>query len=249
MGLAAQPDTVRTFLSASKNLARGTGFAARFLIAWPASTQGQRLFRAAGTWAGVGAYGKRLRALLAIRPNTTDTGALAPPALRFTPPAQAAWIAFHDDVERELRVGGEMTDVRDVASKAADQAARLAALFHVFEYGPVGEIGEAGITAAASIVGWHLFEARRFLGDVSTPREMSDARKLDAWLTHRCRRDGVTTMALRDIQQTGPNVTRKRQALDAALAELADAGRVRLIDGGKRLEVRLELLGDNHGVA
>ncbi|HKH20052.1 MAG TPA: YfjI family protein, partial [Gammaproteobacteria bacterium] len=40
MGLAVQPDTVRTFFENSKGLARGSGFAARFLIAWPESTQG-----------------------------------------------------------------------------------------------------------------------------------------------------------------------------------------------------------------
>ena len=52
MGLAAQPETVRQFMEGTKGLARGNGFAARFLIAAPASTQGARPFKDAGAWAG-----------------------------------------------------------------------------------------------------------------------------------------------------------------------------------------------------
>ena len=44
MGLAVQVDTVKNFFDNSRQLARGTGFAARFLIAWPDSTQGNRLY-------------------------------------------------------------------------------------------------------------------------------------------------------------------------------------------------------------
>ena len=61
---------------------------------------------------------------------------LAPMPLHFTPAAKSSWITFHDDIERELRRGGELVDIRDVASKSADNAARLAALFQVFEHGP-----------------------------------------------------------------------------------------------------------------
>lgn len=45
MGLAVQADTVKAFFDNSKGLARGTGFLARFLVAWPTSTQGSRLFK------------------------------------------------------------------------------------------------------------------------------------------------------------------------------------------------------------
>jgi putative DNA primase/helicase len=45
VGLAVQPETVRAFFDSTRGLARGSGFAARFLIAWPESTQGTRLFK------------------------------------------------------------------------------------------------------------------------------------------------------------------------------------------------------------
>jgi len=47
---------------------------------------------------------------------------------------KAAWILFHDAIESELCSGGELYDVRDVASKTADNAVRIAALFQVFEH-------------------------------------------------------------------------------------------------------------------
>ena len=142
-----------------------------------------------------------------------------------------------------------MTEVRDVASKAADNAARLACLFHLFEHGPEGTIDEASVRAGARIVGWHLYEARRLLGDVATPRELADARKLDAWMIDRCRRNGATGFALRELQQLGPNSTRKKTPLDAAIAELIDTGRVRYTADCKRIEVRPELIESGNGAA
>ena len=42
VALQVQEPTLREFFTRSGALARGTGFLARFLVAWPESTQGQR---------------------------------------------------------------------------------------------------------------------------------------------------------------------------------------------------------------
>lgn len=234
MGLAVQPETVRQFVEGTKGLARGSGFAARFLIAAPESTQGTRLFRDAPAWRYLPAFAGRLRALLAIRPNLDESGALAPALLAFSAGARAAWRAFHDDVERELRKSGAMADLRDVGSKAADNVARMAALFHLYANGPEGEIQAPAVEAAAWIVTWHLYQARAFLGDVAAPRELSTARKLDAWLRDRCAREGVSEISRRTIQNEGPNTVRGSTGLESALATLADAHRVRQVEDGRR---------------
>ena len=163
MGLAAQPETVRQFMEGTKGLARGNGFAARFLIAAPPSTQGARAFTDAPGWRFLPAFAARLRELLALPAMLDEAGALAPPALAMSDDARALWIRFYDDVEAELRPGGDMAEVRDVASKAADNVARLAALFHLYASGPSGLIGAPSIVAAARIVRWHLYQARAFL--------------------------------------------------------------------------------------
>lgn len=253
MGLAAQPDTARAFLEATKGLARGTGFTARFLVAWPESTQGTRVFRdPPADWPALSAFRRRLAQLLTTPLRFTEAGILAPTMLHLAPDAKAAWVEFANDVEVELRPGGDMEGARDVASKAADNCARLAALFHVFERGPEGEIEVAAIDAAARVVSWHLYEARRFLGEIALPSETINAVRLDTWLVEQCRASGAGIVPTRDALRRGPNPTRRRDAMKAALAELAEAGRARQLEEGRRrlIEVRPELLaGGNHGTS
>lgn len=65
MGLAVQADTVRTFIEGSNGLARGTGFLARFLVAWPETTQGTRMFEEAPkNWPHLANFQKRIKELL-----------------------------------------------------------------------------------------------------------------------------------------------------------------------------------------
>jgi putative DNA primase/helicase len=249
MGLAAQPETVRQFMESTKGLARGNGFAARFLIAAPASTQGSRLFRDAGCWRHLPAFSTRLRELLAIPVQLDESGGLALPVLALTDDARAAWVTFHDEVEAELRTGGDMAEIRDVASKAADNVARLAALFHIYARGPDGIIGVEAVAAASRVVTWHLYQARAFLGDVSAPRELTHARRLDAWLVDYCQRTSTREVERRDAQRLGPNPTRTRLALDAALKELVEFGRVRTSNDGRLITINPGLLGGGNGAA
>ena len=86
---------------------RGTGFIARFLIAWPGSTQGTRAYRPAPeSMPQVALFGERIRELLA-QPLATDAhGCLTPAVLDLSPQARAEWIRFHDEIERELGADG-----------------------------------------------------------------------------------------------------------------------------------------------
>jgi putative DNA primase/helicase len=248
MGLAAQPETVRQFMEATKGLARGNGFAARLLIAAPPSTQGARLFRDAGNWQHLPAFSARLRELLALPVMLEDNGGLIPPMLTLTDDARDVWIAFHDDVEIELHPSGDMAEVKDVASKAADNGARMAALFHLYAHGPSGRIGAGAVTAAAKIVSWHLYQARKFLGEIAAPRERRNAVRLDAWLTDFCRRNGLQEVDRRTMQNRGP--VRDGGALDAVLDELVKANRVMDADGRRKLfRMNPMLLRDGDGAA
>ena len=221
MGLATQPDTLQAFFDATKGLARGSGFAARFLLAWPASTQGSRLFRnAPENMPNLTAFQKRTRELLDTSLQFDDYGTLSPTMLDLTPDAFKVWIGFHDEVEVELRAGGDMDQTRDVASKAADNAARLAALFHVYEHGPSGQVEATSMKAALKLVAWHLYEARRILGSLVLPVHVAHAMKLDHWLISTCKAKGTASVPRRDAQR---HVLRDGAALDRAVRELADA--------------------------
>jgi len=245
LGLAVQADTIKAFLDGPGGLARGIGFLARFLIAWPDSTQGNRPFKEPPvSWPCLSKFQERILSLLNTPLPFNDNGELSPCMFRLSPEAKAVWVAFHDDVETELKPGREMAEVKDVASKAADNAARVAALFHLFEGWTSFNISADHMRRAASIVSWHLYEARRFMGEVSIADEVKNAVVLESWLIARCHNEGVTEIRKNAILQNCPNRMRNAATINKAIKELTEAGRVRLvtIDGAAWVQVRPELL-------
>ena len=235
MGLLVQDVTLRTFFDKSKGLARGTGFLARFLVAWPTSTMGTRMFTPAPGYDRLGRFTARLLALLRTPPNIDDMGRLTTVTLSLTHEAHVMWVKFHDQIEGMLGADGELQDVKDVASKIADNAARLACLFHVLESG-AGAVSLDAMARGAKLATWHLTEAQRFLGQFALPRETEKAVRLDAWLLAWCQRERTDRVGTRDAQRLGP--LRDKTAMDSAVAELVDMGRVRTErDGRKRLIV------------
>lgn len=226
LGLQIQEVTLRAFFGRTGELARGTGFLARFLVAWPESTQGYRPFsEAPANWPYLSAFHRRIAAVLDNEPPIGEDGALTPAMLALSPAAKAAWVEYHDAIEAELRSGGELYDVRDVASKSADNAARLAALFHIFEQG-TGAISLEAFEGAARIAAWHLNESRRFFGELALPAEWVDAARLDAWLLEYCRREHASAVGKNHVRRYGP--IRDKQRLDAAINELSGLYRARL---------------------
>ena len=250
MGLAVQPQTVRTFFENSKGLARGSGFAARFLIAWPSSTQGERSFKAPPeSWPHLSAFHRRMTALLDQVPVMNERGELELPVLDLSPEAKDAWVYYHDEIETALKPGGDMADTRDVASKAADNAARLAALFHLYEHEAPGSISAEHMRAPYRIVTWHLYEARRFLSELVLPPTASNAAKLNAWLLQHCRVEHVQSVNAGYVLQFGP--LRDKRTRDEAIAALEEAGRVRLLQHKRQkdIEVNPTLLRSDHDTA
>lgn len=235
MGLLVQEVTLRTFFDKSKGLARGTGFLARFLAAWPTSTMGTRMFTPAPGYDRLGKFTARLLTLLRTPPNIDDIGRLTTITLSLNHEAHALWVQFHDQIEGMLGADGELQDVKDVASKIADNAARLACLFHVLENG-AGAVSLDAMARGAKLATWHLTEAQRFLGQFALPPETEKAMRLNAWLLAWCQRERTDRVGTRDAQRLGP--LRDKSAMDTAVAELVDMGRVRTErDGRKRLIV------------
>src|SRR5262249_54651007 len=139
MGLQVQEGVLRAFLDKSKGLARNSGWLARFLLAWPRSTQGNRRYSAPPAQPQLARFHERIKEILKEKPPIKD-GRLTPTMLPLGSAAKLAWIELHDAVEYELGIGGQFSDVHDVASKTADNAARIAALFHLFVHGTTNPI-------------------------------------------------------------------------------------------------------------
>ena len=240
VALQVQEAALCSFFDRSGGLARGTGFLARFLVAWPQSTQGFRPFtEAPANWPALAAFNRRIAAILEQSAPVDENGTLNPPLLPLTTEAKVAWVAFHDTIESELASGGELYDVRDVASKTADNAARLAALFQVFEGGG-GAIGAEAFESASRIAAWHLNEARRFFGELALPEVLADAARLDGWLLDYCRRQKTNIVPRREVQRNViPIHLRQKAVLEDALRELNEAGRMLLVQEGRRKEIHV----------
>ncbi|MCL1860334.1 MAG: YfjI family protein [Proteobacteria bacterium] len=243
MSLQVQEATLREFFEKNGALSRGIGFLARFLLAWPESTQGTRFFREApGDWPNLSAFERRITEILNAPVAIGDDGALSPSLLHMEEGARAVWVRFHDAIEAELSEGRKLHEVRDVASKAADNVARLATLFHTFE-GRTGSIGVQGVEAASHIVAWHLGESLRFFGEIALPTELANAARFESWLVRVCQRERTHVVGKSVAMQYGP--LRKREPLDAAIRELEELDRLQVRKEGKRilLAVNPALLG------
>jgi len=244
VSLQVQEATLREFFNNTKGLARGTGFLARFLVSWPQSTQGTRMFtEAPANWPALATFNSRLTAILDRPAPVDEFGKLTPGMLTLSPDAKAIWVEFHNQIEAELSTGGDLFDVRDVASKIAENAVRMAALFHVFN-GSIGAIDADTMESATQITTWHLLESKRFLSEIAMPLELANPARLEAWLIDYCRREGTDQVPTKAVQQYGPSGLREKAVIDDAVKELAELGRARLArDGKKRLiQVRPELL-------
>jgi len=247
LSLAIQASTVRAFFDGSKGLARGTGFGARFLIAWPKSTQGTRLYKEPPThMKHLEDFRRKTLAIIKTPLTLVDeyTSEIQAHKLILTTKAKNVWTQFFNDTEQELRTGGELTNIKDVTSKAADNATRIAALFHVYEHGITGAITEDHMKRACHLMFWYLLESRRFFGEIALPKEIGNATLLDAWLIDYCKDNNVTRISTMLARQLCPNSLRSKAVYEETIKHLTELGRIRTVKEGKKkwLEINPKLL-------
>ena len=233
VNLMVQPNILERILNDNAGLLRTIGLQSRFLLSYPASTMGTRLYQPpAQTPQAIIAFNGRCYNLLVSLPlqhpnmadGAWDTTRVKPPILPLSMAAHQRWVAYYNRIESELM--GQFDDVKDVASKAAEQAARLAAIFWVFENNRAptsgDEISEDTMLCAVVVAAWFLRETQRVLQAFSRNEGERGAEELFGWLFARGRPWVLAT----EILHRGPPATRKRGDRDLALAVLADRGLV-----------------------
>lgn len=227
VAVQVQPATLDAFMEGSGPLARGSGFIARFLTCFPESTQGTRAYKKSPpNWPKLDPFRHRIAELFATKPVIED-GALKPTMLYLADEAMSVWIDFYNAIEVQLGNGGDLRNVRDVASKTADNAARIAALFHVLE-DEAGPISETCMRSGARVAKWHLNESQRvFAGGIASAGK-SDAQKLEDWLLAYCQDHGVAEVSVKTVSQRGPAAFRKKPAHTPVLEKLERLGRVKV---------------------
>jgi hypothetical protein len=152
-------------------------------------------------------------------------------------------IAFHDEIERQLKGDGKYFVIKGTANKIVEHATRIAGVITVIQHGAT--IGNDGVMIDETIMGnaiilarWYLDEWRRIFTHSSVPTNIQLAQLLLHWALsdsnpHR------PYFYSRQVAQYGHNRLRLKTQLDAAIATLAEHGLCRLIepmtfDGAKR---------------
>jgi hypothetical protein len=218
VSLMMQPIIMARLLGACDGAARNMGFIGRNLIAWPASTIGNRPYRDPPADASaINKFNARMRELLDTKLVTEGPYmALTPPHLHLSFKAKIEWMRFFNSIEWQMKRSGEFEDVADVGAKIAEQAARIAGVFHVVTWGAEGEISGPLMEGAIGVASWHLNEVRRVISTTAPPQDVDDAAVLLGWMLGR----GPDPIDPREILQFGPFRLRNNKRRDAALGVL-----------------------------
>jgi putative DNA primase/helicase len=256
VGLSVQPAVIESFYAKNGALAKGSGFLARFLMAWPETTQGQRQLTEADILekpkkTGLNLFYAKLHELLERQFINGHDGKLTGlQTLTLTREASKIWLAYYNDAETSIRAGGDMEHNKETASKSAENAARLAGLLHLFS-GESGSLVSAEVMqSACTLASWYLYESRRFFGELALPENELLPMKLEKWLINYCRANSTTRVTRSEVlQKITPIALRKADALKAALIPLAQTHRVSMTTDGKAniININPKLLEVGHG--
>ena len=246
VSIMAQPAIVSRFKDKNGQQARHIGMLARFLVAYPVSTQGYRI-----TWGEppkpehVPKFNDRIFEIL-NRYQPDQQVAPEVPVLKLSPEALHAWQYFCNAIESDLREGELLFDVKDAASKMGENAVRLAGLLHYFE-GFEGDVSLDTFERARTICAWYLKEFKQLFGvQPAVAQDWQDAQSLENYFSsHQFARtpDGYAFVDKNVIRQKGPNQLRGKSRLDAALAVLALQNKIFI---GNRHKTQVVFLNTNY---
>lgn len=140
-----------------------------------------------------------------------------------SPEAANARREFHNAIETLLAEGGELEDMRDIASKAVSQTCKLALVLHIANNPAVLDSEQSVINneiwAVAQALGtFHLTEATRVQRVADENPLFEQARKVVAWI----KRERVEVISSTVLMQQGPRPRPKAAQADSILELLAE---------------------------
>lgn len=208
-----QPGVARDFFTRPEF--RDQGVLSRFLLAWPESAVGTRMYEAVdiGQDPRMHRFWGVTMALLQRTPAM-----MAPIELCLEPEAIRAWIALHDDYERRAGVEGDLEAVQPLALKSAEHVLRIAGNFAIVE--DADSIHHRHIEGAGRLMAFYLAEGLRLVSEADRDTELIVAEELDLWLKGK-KLESVTTVY---IYRNGPLQFRSVSAAREAMLTLAEHG-------------------------
>lgn len=169
----------------SNKLIQEQGLLARCLITYPESTIGTRFYVEHDLHNDHQMrvyYDLMLNILRRKMPLANeDSNELSPRDLPLDVDAKAAWIVFHDDVEKEMKANGKFSQIRAFGSKAPDQVLRIAGILALLEDLDAPYIKSNHLHAAICLVEYYLTETLRLHGSTSIDPNLVAAQELLEW--------------------------------------------------------------------
>ncbi len=228
-----QVAVLRSFIERHGDVTRGSGHWARYLIGWPASTQGMRFMSYADpVWIHLPAFHARVTELLEEYGRRIDADQNERTILEFSEEAKARWIEMLNKTESMLQPWGYLNDIKDFASKSMEIVGRVAALFHLFSK-QEGRISVDTLERALTIVEWHLHEFKRiFSPQYTVPQIQVDAQALERYLLSHYWRRGFSIAPKNDVLNNGP--LRPSRRFEAALDYIGAMNNICITSDQKR---------------
>jgi len=214
VNLSMQQNVFNEFIGNGQ--AKGMGTLARFLISKPTSLMGTRFYEEPKPINQcMLSFSNRIIQLLET-PRNYEYEYLKPQVLTLSPEAKELWIAFYNQIERELV--HELESIKAWGAKCADNASRLASQFHAFK-GKGLEIDSDSMISAIKVLEYFLNEQLRLeqSGDLVHKQKMLD------WMIKEYKEKGFIIEY--EIQQRCPNDLRKKKdSRERILNALIDDG-------------------------
>lgn len=230
VNIMTQSGPLKHYLSNRGSVAGGSGHWARYLVAYPPSTQGYRtVHQGELVWDHLERFHVRVRQLLDKYQTMIESGEIKREIVEFSEDAKSRWYQLATQVEGMLRPGEYFSDIRDFAAKFMEITSRLAATMHYFN-GEDGKITLDTLERAFKLVEWHITEYKyMFSPEYVMPQDQLDAKNLVRWLRTRIW-GGVysdTVVPKNYVLQAGS--VRNKNRLNAALDFLTSQGGVQIV--------------------
>lgn len=174
VSLMVQPEIVEDLTGNQALITQG--LLSRFLVCQPPSLIGERLYdfdepenerkeREARCQCVIRQHHDRtldlMREPLPLKENTRNE--LAPPALVLSPDARNDFFLYHNDIERNFRVGEDYHDVQEYINKMPEVALRIAGILHVYEGRFMSPISRDYLCIGIEITRYCINEALRLM--------------------------------------------------------------------------------------
>lgn len=223
--LLGQKEVLQPFLS--DPVARGQGILARFLLHAPGSTIGTRHvtpehFNTPAVSHAVSGFADRVCAMLKRAPDRDLTSMQVERlVLKLTDEAVDELVDFGNQVEFDMRPGGELAQVRNFVNKAPEQAGRIGATMAVMA--GQDRVEASSMRSGIAIASYFLNETRRLASRAEEDPLVEKAEKLVQWLSGP-QRNGCR---ISEVLRLGPSCVRQKRVRDDVLEFLQNKDWIR----------------------